>query len=84
MNLQAVISQLIALFLMILVGYAAARAIRALADPLLSQIPILALTANAFESDRKNALSAGMNGHVSKPIQADQLYAAIRDALLHR
>ena len=65
-------------------GYAAARAIRALADPRLSQIPILALTANAFESDRKNALSAGMNGHVSKPIQADRLYAAIRDALLHR
>ena len=62
----------------------AARAIRALPDPQLSRIPILALTANAFESDRKNALAAGMNGHISKPIQPDRLYDAIRDVFSRR
>ena len=65
-------------------GYAAARAIRALPDPQLSRIPILALTANAFASDRADALAAGMNGHISKPIQPDRLYDAIRDVFSRR
>ena len=48
-------------------GYEAARQIRALADPQKAAIPIVAVTANAFEEDRKLALSAGMNGHLAKP-----------------
>ncbi len=48
-------------------GYEAARQIRALADPQKAKIPIVAVTANAFEEDRKLALSAGMNGHLAKP-----------------
>ena len=48
-------------------GDEAARQIRALADPQKAKIPIVAVTANAFEEDRKLALSAGMNGHLAKP-----------------
>jgi len=54
-------------------GYEAARAIRALDDPVVKRIPILALTANAFAEDRQKAFEAGMNGHVSKPINPDDL-----------
>ena len=48
-------------------GYEAARLIRALDDPAKANIPIIAVTANAFEEDRKLALEAGMNGHLAKP-----------------
>ena len=48
-------------------GYEAARQIRALDDPRKAHIPIVAVTANAFEEDRKIALEAGMNGHLAKP-----------------
>ena len=54
-------------------GYAATQAIRALGDPSLASIPILAMTANAFEEDRQDALRAGMNGHIAKPIDIDTL-----------
>ncbi|MBQ3378872.1 MAG: response regulator [Clostridia bacterium] len=48
-------------------GYEAARIIRSLDDPVKAHIPIIAVTANAFEEDRKLALEAGMNGHLAKP-----------------
>ena len=54
-------------------GYEATRQIRALSDPALSQIPIVAVTANAFEEDRHAAREAGMNGHIAKPISVKQL-----------
>ena len=54
-------------------GYDAARAIRALPDPALAGVPIVAMTANAFDEDRRLALAAGMNDHVAKPIQVDKL-----------
>ena len=54
-------------------GYKATGVIRALEDDRLSQIPIIAMTANAFEEDRQNALAAGMNGHIAKPIDVDKL-----------
>ena len=52
-------------------GYTATREIRTLNDPKCANIPIIAMTANAFEEDRKKAIKAGMNGHIAKPISAD-------------
>ena len=63
-------------------GYEATRAIRALDDPKLSRIPIIAMTANAFDEDRREALENGMNAHVAKPIDVDKLIAAIHDVLM--
>ena len=54
-------------------GYEATRRIRALPDKALASIPIIAMTANAFEEDRQNALAAGMDGHLAKPIDVDRL-----------
>lgn len=58
-------------------GYEAAKAIRKLPDPSLSSIPIIAMTANAFEEDRQMALSCGMNGHIAKPIDIGKLLATL-------
>ncbi|MCQ2496491.1 MAG: ATP-binding protein [Lachnospiraceae bacterium] len=54
-------------------GYEATRAIRALEDKRLASIPVIAVTANAFEEDRQAAFNAGMNEHVSKPVTAEKL-----------
>ncbi len=54
-------------------GYEAARAIRELDDEQKAHVPIIALTANAFSTDRDEALAAGMDGHISKPIDVDLL-----------
>ena len=58
-------------------GYDATRAIRALPDPALANLPIIAMTANAFEEDRQNALAAGMNEHLAKPIDIEKLKVAL-------
>ncbi len=55
-------------------GYGATREIRSLEDPALASVPILAMTANAFEEDRQEALASGMNGHLSKPIDVEMLF----------
>ena len=52
-------------------GYTATREIRTLTDLKCANIPIIAMTANAFEEDRKKAIKEGMNGHIAKPINAD-------------
>ena len=62
-------------------GYEATKAIRALADPALAGITILAMTANAFEEDKKEALECGMNGFLSKPIVIEELLAALQKNL---
>ena len=62
-------------------GYQATRAIRALPDPALQTIPILAMTANAFEEDKQNALKCGMNGHISKPINIERLLETLEKVL---
>lgn len=54
-------------------GYEAAKAIRSLENPELSSIPILAMTANAFEEDRENALRSGMDAHIAKPVDVELL-----------
>lgn len=62
-------------------GYDATRAIRALDDPEKAHIPIIAMTANAFEEDRRAALEAGMNAHVAKPIDIPRLLEALQQVL---
>ncbi len=62
-------------------GYEATREIRRLKDRKLAGIPILAMTANAFEEDRQEAIRSGMNGHIPKPINVDTLMEAM-DSLL--
>ena len=62
-------------------GYTATRKIRALDDPARAKIPILAMTANAFEEDRQNALNAGMNGHNAKPLDIPHLLKVLKEAL---
>ena len=59
-------------------GYAATRAIRALENPALANLPIIAMTANAFEEDRKKAMETGMNGHLAKPIDIDKMLELLR------
>ena len=58
-------------------GYTATQHIRALDDPQLASIPILAMTANAFEEDKQAALQSGMNGHISKPIDTHKLLSLL-------
>ncbi len=60
-------------------GYEASRKIRALDDKARASIPIIAMTANAFEEDRKNAIDAGMNGHIAKPIDVEKLMETLKD-----
>lgn len=54
-------------------GHAAARAIRALDDPELASVPIVALSANTFDEDRKQSAESGMNAHLAKPLDIDRL-----------
>ena len=62
-------------------GYEATRQIRALPDAAKADIPIFAMTANAFEEDRQNALKAGMNGHIAKPLDIPHLLQVLADVL---
>ncbi|MCR2045929.1 response regulator [Acetatifactor muris] len=62
-------------------GYEAAKAIRKLENRKLASIPIIAMTANAFEEDRKEALASGMNGHIAKPIDVDNLISTLDEIL---
>ena len=62
-------------------GYEATRRIRTLPDPRKAGIPIFAMTANAFEEDKQNALNAGMNGHIAKPLDIPHLLKVLEEAL---
>lgn len=62
-------------------GYEATRQIRKLENPETANIPIVAITANAFEEDRQKALEAGMNEHVSKPIDLERLLEVVKKVL---
>ncbi len=59
-------------------GYDATRAIRCLPDPAVANIPIVAMSANAFAEDRAKAAEAGMNGYITKPIDIDKMLEAVR------
>ena len=62
-------------------GYEATRQIRKSENPEIAKIPIIAITANAFEEDRQKALEAGMNEHVSKPIDLERLLEVLKNVL---
>ena len=62
-------------------GYEATRRIRALNDPALAKITILAMTANAFDEDRKKAMECGMDGFLSKPIVVEELIDTLQNNL---
>ena len=62
-------------------GYTATRKIRALDDPARATLPIIAMTANAFDEDRRNALESGMNGFLSKPIVIGDLVQELHKIL---
>ena len=62
-------------------GYEATKQIRALDDPALAGITILAMTANAFDEDRKKALECGMDGFLSKPIVMEELIGTLQKNL---
>jgi CheY-like chemotaxis protein len=64
-------------------GYEATKAIRKLDNPQKASIPIIAMTANAFEEDKKNAFDAGMNGHLAKPIDTQKLIQTLTDFRLN-
>ena len=59
-------------------GYEATRQIRKLPNEAAANIPIIAMTANAFEEDRQNAFAAGMNGHIAKPIEVSKLAETLK------
>ena len=62
-------------------GYTATRQIRALENPALAGVPILAMTANAFDEDRRRAMGSGMNGFLSKPIVIGDLVQELHKIL---
>lgn len=62
-------------------GYQATQCIRHLNDKKKAEIPIIAMTANTFEEDKKRAFDAGMNEHIAKPIDIEKLRVAILSVL---
>ena len=63
-------------------GWQATEGIRSLDNPLLSEIPIIALSANAFESDKRLSAKNGMNAHLNKPIDITALLKAIKKTVM--
>ena len=62
-------------------GYEATRAIRQLKNREIAEIPIVAMTANAFDEDRKKAFECGMNSHIAKPVDVEILFDTLKKIL---
>ena len=62
-------------------GYEATKEIRKLENRELASIPIIAMTANAFEEDKREAIKSGMNGHIAKPIDVKELFRTLNSIL---
>ncbi len=65
-------------------GYEAAKAIRRMEDPVKAQLPIVAMTANAFSEDKAAAMEAGMNAHISKPLESRSTMAVLNHILAQK
>ena len=65
-------------------GLQATRAIRKLNHPDAKTIPIIAMTANVFDEDRERSIEAGMNAHLSKPVEPDKLYETMARLITER
>lgn len=62
-------------------GYKATQVIRSMDDLKKANIPIIAMTANAFDEDRRKALAVGMNEHIAKPVDINKLLAVLKKIL---
>ena len=62
-------------------GYTATRTIRSSSHPSANSVPIIAMTANAFVDDVREAIESGMDAHIAKPVQIDNLKATIQQVL---
>jgi CheY-like chemotaxis protein len=62
-------------------GYTTTKTIRNFKDTTLANIPIVAMTANAFEEDRQKAMSVGMNAHIAKPISVEELLNTLESVI---
>ena len=62
-------------------GLEATRAIRAMDRPDAASVPIIALTANAFDEDVQRSMQAGLNAHLSKPVEPDVLFETLRSLI---
>ena len=62
-------------------GYKATQLIRQLPDKKKSRLPVIAMTANAFEEDKRNALAAGMDSFLSKPIEIEELIHTLQNSM---
>ncbi|MDE6169463.1 MAG: response regulator, partial [Acetatifactor sp.] len=62
-------------------GLEAARTIRGMDRPDCRTIPIVAMSANAFDDDLKKSVECGMNGHLSKPVEVEKLYRTLREVI---
>ena len=65
----------------VLDGISAVREIRRMDNPVLRRIPVVAMTANAFDDDRRKSIEVGMDGHLSKPIEPEKLAGMMRNVL---
>ena len=65
-------------------GLTATKEIRFIKRDDAAQIPIIAMTANAFEEDKRDAIAAGMNGHIAKPIQVDKMLSILSEVIRQR
>ncbi len=72
---------LLDLMMPVMVGLAATEAIRALDRKASRAIPIIAMTANAFDEDVQRSMQVGMNAHLSKPVEPDRLYQTIEELI---
>ena len=62
-------------------GYNATKRIRSMDREDVKEIPIIAMTANAFEEDKREAIAAGMNAHIAKPIQVDNMLSILSEII---
>ena len=77
----SIVKDIVDIMMPVMDGLEATRQIRTLNRMDTKEIPIIAMTANAFEEDKRDAIAAGMNGHIAKPIQVDKLLTILSEII---